>query len=93
LRKKVKNNEKTGFSISLFQDLKDSTLNIANLQHFFARCQKAYQEAHRETDPKVARQKSKAFTNSSAPRLFPKSPCAAPATTFNQAVRSQSKLA
>ncbi len=47
--------------ISLFQDLKDSTLSIANLQHFFARCQKAYQEAHRETDPEVARQKVKAI--------------------------------
>src|SRR4030095_5731715 len=45
--------------ISLFQDLKDSTLSVANLQHFFARCQKAYQEAHRETDPEVARQKVK----------------------------------
>jgi superfamily II DNA or RNA helicase len=45
--------------ISLFQDLKDSTLSIANLQHFFARCQKAYQEAHRESDPEVARQKVK----------------------------------
>jgi len=45
--------------ISLFQDLKDSTLSIANLQHFFARCQKAYQQAHRETDPEVARQKVK----------------------------------
>ena len=45
--------------ISLFQDLKDSTLSIANLQHFFARCQKAYLEAHRETDPEVARQKVK----------------------------------
>jgi len=45
--------------ISLFQDLKDSTLSSANLQHFFARCQKAYLEAHRETDPEVARQKVK----------------------------------
>ena len=45
--------------ISLFQDLKDSTLSIANLQHFFARCQKEYQEAHRETDPEVARQQVK----------------------------------
>jgi superfamily II DNA/RNA helicase len=45
--------------ISLFQDLKDSTLSIANLQHFFARCQKAYQEAHREIDPEAARQKVK----------------------------------
>ena len=47
--------------ISLFQDLKDSTLSIANLQHFFARCQKAYLEANRETDPEVARQKVKAI--------------------------------
>ena len=45
--------------ISLFQDLKDSTLSIANLQHFFARCQKEYQEAHRETDPEVARRRVK----------------------------------
>jgi hypothetical protein len=37
--------------ISLFQDLKDSTLSIANLQHFFAQRQKAYQEAHRQHDP------------------------------------------
>jgi superfamily II DNA or RNA helicase len=47
--------------ISLFQDLKDSTLSIANLQNFFARCQKAYLEAHRETDPEVARQQVKAI--------------------------------
>ena len=45
--------------ISLFQDLKDSTLSVANLQHFFARCQKAYQEAHRESDPEAARRKVK----------------------------------
>jgi len=45
--------------LSLFQDLKDSTLSIANLQHFFARCQKGYQQAHRETDPEVARVKVK----------------------------------
>jgi superfamily II DNA or RNA helicase len=47
--------------ISLFQDLKDSTLSVANLQHFFACCQKAYLEAHRETDPEAARQKVKAI--------------------------------
>jgi superfamily II DNA/RNA helicase len=41
--------------ISLFQDLKDSTLSVANLQHFFARCQKEYQEAHRLPDPEQAR--------------------------------------
>ena len=45
--------------ISLFQDLKDSTLSIANLQHFFAQRQKAYQEAHRQSDPEVARQRVK----------------------------------
>lgn len=47
--------------ISLFQDLKDSTLSIANLQHFFARCQKSYQEAHREPDHEIARRKVKAI--------------------------------
>lgn len=45
--------------ISLFQDLKDSTLSVANLQHFFAQRQKAYQEAHRQSDPEVARQRVK----------------------------------
>lgn len=45
--------------ISLFQDLKDSTLSVANLQHFFARCQKAYQEAHRQPDPEAARKRVK----------------------------------
>jgi superfamily II DNA or RNA helicase len=41
--------------ISLFQDLKDSTLGVSNLQHFFAQRQKEYQEAHRERDAEVAR--------------------------------------
>jgi hypothetical protein len=45
--------------ISLFQDLKDSTLSIANLQRFFARCQKGYQEAHRLADTEIARQRVK----------------------------------
>jgi len=45
--------------ISLFQDLKDSTLSVANLQHFFARCQKEYQEAHRQPDTEEARQRVK----------------------------------
>ncbi len=46
--------------ISLFQDLKDSTLDgVANLQHFFARCQKEYMEAHRLTDPEEARRRVK----------------------------------
>ena len=45
--------------ISLFQDLKDSTLSVANLQHFFAQRQKAYQDAHRQIDPEIARQRVK----------------------------------
>ena len=45
--------------ISLFQDLKDSTLSVANLQHFFAQRQKAYQAAHREPDAEVARRQVK----------------------------------
>ena len=45
--------------ISLFQDLKDSTLSVSNLQHFFAQRQKEYLEAHRQTDPEVARQRVK----------------------------------
>jgi superfamily II DNA/RNA helicase len=45
--------------ISLFQDLKDSTLSVANLQHFFARCQKEYQEAHKLRDAEQARQRVK----------------------------------
>ena len=45
--------------ISLFQDLKDSTLSVANLQHFFARCQKEYQEAHKLPDAEEARQRVK----------------------------------
>lgn len=42
--------------ISLFQDLKDSTLSVANLQRFFARRQKEYLDAHRQPDPEKARQ-------------------------------------
>lgn len=45
--------------ISLFQDLKDSTLGVSNLQHFFAQRQKEYQEAHREPDPEEARRRVK----------------------------------
>ena len=46
--------------ISLFQDLKDSTLDgVSNLQHFFARCQKDYLEAHRQLDPEESRKRVK----------------------------------
>jgi superfamily II DNA or RNA helicase len=45
--------------ISLFQDLKDSTLSVANLQRFFALRQKEYQEAHRLPDPEEARRRVK----------------------------------
>jgi len=46
--------------ISLFQDLKDSTLDgVSNLQHFFAKCQKDYLEAHRQSDPEEARKRVK----------------------------------
>jgi superfamily II DNA or RNA helicase len=41
--------------LSLFQDLKDSTLSIANLQRFFAQRQKEYLEAQRLPDPEQAR--------------------------------------
>jgi len=34
-------------------------LSIANLQHFFARCQKEYQEAHKLPDAEEARQRVK----------------------------------
>jgi len=47
--------------ISLFQDLKDSTLSIGNLQHFFAQRQLEYQQAHKETDVETARKKVKAI--------------------------------
>ncbi len=45
--------------ISLFQDLKDSTLSVANLQRFFALRQKEYQEAHRQPNPEAARRRVK----------------------------------
>lgn len=45
--------------VALFQDLKDSTLTIANLQHFFARKEKEYREARNETDVELARQRVK----------------------------------
>lgn len=47
--------------IALFQDLKDSTLSIANLQQFFARKEKQFREARREQDIETARRQVKAI--------------------------------
>jgi len=47
--------------VALFQDLKDSTLGIANLQHFFSRKEKAFREVKREQDVEVARRRVKAL--------------------------------
>lgn len=41
--------------ISLFQDLKHSTLGVGNLQHFFAQREKEYRRAKREPDIQTAR--------------------------------------
>lgn len=41
--------------IGLFQDLKDSTLETSNLQHFFARRQKEYDQALKNLTPEQAR--------------------------------------
>lgn len=41
--------------IGLFQDLKDSTLETSNLQHFFARRQKEYETALKNLKPEAAR--------------------------------------
>lgn len=45
--------------ILLFQDSKDSTLEIANLQRFFARQQKAFDHAMKNNSPEVARERIK----------------------------------
>ena len=47
--------------ILLFQDSKDSTLEIANLQRFFAREQKAYDHAMKNLSPEAARERIKAI--------------------------------
>ena len=47
--------------ISLFQDLKDSTLSVANLQRFFAKCEKDYRQAHQQSDVEEARKQVKAI--------------------------------
>lgn len=47
--------------ISLFQDLKDSTLSIGNLQRFFAQREKEYRQAHAQTDVEAARRQVKAI--------------------------------
>ncbi len=41
--------------LALFQDLKDSTLSVANLQHFFAQRDKEYRQAKDEPDIETAR--------------------------------------
>ena len=41
--------------IALFQDLKDSTLSILNLQHFFAQREREYRQAKKEPDLRKAR--------------------------------------
>ena len=45
--------------IALFQDLKDATLSIANLQHFFAQREKEYRQARKEPDIETARRQVK----------------------------------
>ena len=45
--------------IYLFQDAKDSTLEISNLHSFFAQCEKEYKEARREKDLSVVQHKVK----------------------------------
>ena len=47
--------------VALFQDLKESTLSVSNLQHFFSRKEKAFREARRENDVEAARQRVKAI--------------------------------
>jgi len=45
--------------VALFQDLKESSLSIANLQHFFSRKEKAFREAKRDQDVESARRRVK----------------------------------
>jgi superfamily II DNA or RNA helicase len=45
--------------LSLFQDLKDSTLSVANLQRFFVLCEKAYKQAKGQSDVEEARRQVK----------------------------------
>ena len=45
--------------LALFQDLKDSTLSISNLQHFFAQREKEYRQAHKQADVEAARKQVK----------------------------------
>lgn len=47
--------------LALFQDLKDSTLSVANLQHFFAQREKEYRQAKREPEIETARQQVKSI--------------------------------
>jgi superfamily II DNA or RNA helicase len=43
--------------LALFQDLKRSTLSIGNLQHFFANCEKEFQDIRDEPDVEVSRRR------------------------------------
>jgi len=45
--------------IAMFQDLRDCTLNIANLRHFFAQREQEYREAKRQPDIEKARRQVK----------------------------------
>lgn len=47
--------------ISLFQDLKDSTLSVANLQRFFVQREKEYRHAKAQPDVEAARRQVKAI--------------------------------
>ncbi len=47
--------------VALFQDLKESTLSVANLQHYFSRKEKAFREARREQDVETARLRVKSL--------------------------------
>ncbi len=46
--------------LSLFQDLKDSSLSVANLQRFFALREKEYRQARQQVDVEIARRQVKA---------------------------------
>lgn len=47
--------------LALFQDLKDSTLSVSNLQHFFAQRERMYRQAKKEPTVERARQMVKAI--------------------------------
>ena len=45
--------------LALFQDLRDSTLSVANLRQFFTKRDKEYRDAKKEADVETARKKVK----------------------------------